>query len=199
MIKGTKYFNNKDYYYIQTNNPQETLLRLLGFEKYLLTCGPSTMLNCIAPLGVNVEISAPGLGKLQPEGVAANYFVSPENWPAFKKIRNLEFNKDLIPFYIPQYYPYVAEKLFNVKAKYFELKIFNLIASKVLEGNAIQACLKVPDHYIAVVAYDDERNELIYNDSRPERFADGNGFNRRMNITEFEKNVKNYFVEYYKI
>lgn len=204
MEKGTKYWNikkdnNGDYhYFIQTNNPTEQILERKGVKEFLESCGPSAAVNCCASIGAPVTIYTPGEYRPQPEEVLMDFFHNPANQAALLSIRNVDW-KIHLPNRIPQYYPYAVKKVFGVNANYFENHSFNTIASKVVDGNAIQACLVKPGHYIAIVAYDDIQKELIYNDSWPNRFADGNGFNRRMNEAEFQSNVCNYFVEYFKL
>jgi hypothetical protein len=86
--------------------------------------------------------------------------------------------------------------VFGVKATFQFGNDFNKIASYLANGNAVQLCLINPGHYIAAVAYDDEKQEIIFNDPWPGRFADQNGFNRRMGRAEVAANVKTFFIVY---
>jgi hypothetical protein len=62
-----------------------------------------------------------------------------------------------------------------------------------LGTRSVQLCLKDPRHYIAAVAYDDEKDEIVFNDSWPDRFDDGNGFNRRLKKADV-LNLQNFIV-----
>jgi hypothetical protein len=53
-----------------------------------------------------------------------------------------------------------------------------------------------PGHCIAAVAYDDEKQEIVYNDPWPGRFPDGNGFNRGMGRAELKSHVKPFMIAY---
>jgi hypothetical protein len=73
---------------------------------------------------------------------------------------------------------------------------FKGVSEKLSAGKAVQLCLVKPGHYIAAVAYDEARREIIYNDPWPERFPDKNGFNRRLTEGEYRANVKPYLIVY---
>jgi hypothetical protein len=97
---------------------------------------------------------------------------------------------------VPQFYPSAVEAVFGAKAVFEWGADFAGAAACLREGRAVQLCLVKPGHYIAAVAFDDESREIIFNDPWPGRFADGNGFNRRMGEAEFKGNVKPYRIVY---
>jgi hypothetical protein len=188
----SKYGRDKNYYYVQTNNAIEQILKKKNVQSWLENCGPTTAINCIASLGINVE-KWPGM---QPEDIISIFFNNPANFTKLTSIRNLDLNNYLVNE-IPQYYPYMAKYLFNVESKYIVTNNYDLIIKYLKDGNTIQMCLRNPGHYIAAI--DTENNNIIYNDPWPGR--DGlknNGFNEVMDITEFDKNITGYFIVYFK-
>ncbi len=198
MIHGTRFATDRDRYYIQTNNPTEQLLKKREGEGWLESCGPSAAVNCLATLGYDLVILCPGVYKPQPEEVLMDFFNDPKNYAKFAEIR-----KDLDPVSfpgnrVPQWYPYAVQQVFAATASFVWGSELEKITQFLKRGFAVQLCLKKPGHYIAVVAYDDETNELIFNDSWPDRFPDKNGFNRRMGADEYKRNVKPWAILYMK-
>ncbi|MDR2446070.1 MAG: hypothetical protein LBD58_02065 [Treponema sp.] len=96
----------------------------------------------------------------------------------------------------PQFYPVTVKAVFGVKAVFEWGAGFDKTAAELQSGKAAQLRLVKPGHYIAAVAYDGEAREIIFNDPCPGRFADGNGFNRRMGEAEFKGNVMPYRIVY---
>jgi hypothetical protein len=196
MIHGTKFWNKRGTFYIQSNNPLEQLLKKRKRkDSWLESCGPSAACSCISSLGCDLTIRCPGSYKPQPEETLMDFFNDPINYDAFEKIR-----AGVIATYpgnrIPQFYPYAVYEVFGVLSQFRWGFTFDDVAKYVTGGNPVQICLKSPGHYIAVVAYNDDKKHLIYNDSWPGRFKDKNGFNRSMDYKEFSKNVQNYFIVY---
>jgi len=198
MIKGTKYWNDSDKYYTQENNPLDNMLRKAKVKLWLETCGPTSAVNIASSMGLLPEVPKYGIYRMQPESVVMDYFNDSRQYGKFNFVRDLD-NKKWLNNEIPQYYPIMANELFGMKAIFDFGLVWDLITSNLVEGNGIQLCLKKPGHYIAAVAYDSGTNEIIYNDSHPSRFKDGKGgHNRRMTKKEFLKNVKPYYIIYYK-
>jgi hypothetical protein len=197
MIKGVRLWDNEDVYYSQENNPTEAFLKatLNDRDSWLETCGPTAAINCLAAMGVNIEIVCPGIYKPQPEEVLMDFLNDPRNKAALKAVRLVD---DTIPENrVPQYYPLAVGRVFRAKAMFVWGLTFMDVAKYVLAGRAVQICLRRPGHYIAVIAYDDAARELIYNDSWGGRFPDGGGgWHRKMAWGEFNKNVQTYFVVY---
>ena len=194
MIKGAMFWNDRDHYYVQTNNPTETLLRVKQDADWLESCGPTAATNCLAAMGLPVQIVCPGNYQPQPEEVLMDYFNDPRNKETLNGVRAVDDN---IPKNrVPQFYPLAVYEVFGVVSQFRWGFSFDDVAAFVTAGNPVQMCLKKPGHYIAVVAYDGDKQHLIYNDSWPGRFKDKNGFNRTMNYKEFSSNVQNYFIVY---
>jgi hypothetical protein len=197
MIKGIKNWKNKNYYYVQTNNPTEESLRKKGVKYWLESCGNTSAVNIIAGMDYNVDIKCPGGYLLPADEALGDFFNDPSNYKEFEKIRKDVDPKKLMGNEIPQYYPYAVKQVFNVNAEFVFIKDFDKIAEHIQEGKGVQLCLKKPGHFIACVAYDDVKKEIIINDSWPGRFADKNGFNKRLTQTEYDKNVNSFAVIFY--
>lgn len=195
MIKGVKFWSDRDCYFVQTNNPTEEILRKRSDGIWLVSCGPSAAVTCIAAMGFDVEVKTPGSYKPQSEEVLMDFFNDPRNYPALQKVRPETPPDVWHGNEVPQFYPVAVTAVFGVKAHFEWGAVFETVASELQNGKAVQLCLKKPGHYIAAVAYDDERNEVIFNDPWPRRFKDGNGFNRRLSKADFS-NVKPFRIVY---
>jgi hypothetical protein len=147
-------------------------------------------------MGYPVNINCPGSYHPQPEEVLMDFFNDSRNFEAFKQIRESLDPKKIPGNRVPQYYPYAVDKVFNVESHFAWNNQFDTIVEEIKKGNAVQLCLKKPGHYVAAIAYDDETDEIIFNDSWPDRFKDKNGFNRRMGRNEYNKNVKKWYIGY---
>ncbi|MDR1587298.1 MAG: C39 family peptidase [Treponema sp.] len=196
MIKGVKFWSARDCYYVQTNNPTEEILRKRSDKDWLVSCGPSAAACCLAAMGHDVDVRCPGPYRPQSEEVLMDYFNDPRNYDALKKAR-----PDTPPDVwhgneVPQFYPVAVPAVFGVPARFEWGNDFDKIAAYLVRGKAVQLCLVKPGHYVAAVAYDDEKQEIIYNDPWPGRFPDRNGFNRRMGRAECKANVKPFLIVY---
>ena len=195
MIKGVKFWSDRDCYFVQPNKPTEEILRKRSDGVWLVSCGPSAAVTCIAAMGFDVEVKTPGGYKPQSEEVLMDFFNDPRNYPALQKVRPETPPDVWHGNEVPQFYPVAVTAVFGVKARFEWGAVFETVASELQNGKAVQLCLKKPGHYIAAVAYDDERNEVIFNDPWPRRFKDGNGFNRRLSKADFS-NVKPFRIVY---
>ena len=197
MIRGAKYYNDSTRRYSQDNNPTEEQLRKHGIKSYLETCGPTAALNCISALGHNTDLdNLPG-EVIQPEEVLSDFLNDPKNYDDLRNIRP-SLNPASIPGgRVPQYYPWAVKVLFNVVCEFKWNMTFDSVSFDVSKGKAIQICFENPGHYVAVLAYDDVKDELIYNDPWSGNPMNKNGgFNERLSRREFIDNVKNYFLIY---
>ena len=197
MIRGVKHWNDRNYYYIQTNNPTEEILRKKGVKKYLESCGNTSSVNIIASMDYNVDIKSPGKYMLPADQALGDFLNDPSNYPEFEKIRTDINPIDYLGNEIPQYYPYAVKQLFNVKAEFLFIKDFERIKTHLQAKRGIQLCLITPSHFVACVAFDDVKNEIIFNDSWPERFPDKDGFNKRLSETDYDNNIKSFALIYY--
>lgn len=204
MVEGVAYFNERDTFYTQTNNPTESLLKKVRETAdsrggWLESCGPTSAINCLAAMGKRIDVVCPGDYNPQPEEVLMDYFNDPRNASKLEEVRSLGDGSVTIPYNrVPQYYPLAVWDVFDVRGSFHWSPDFDRIVKKVRAGNAIQVCLKSPGHYIALVAYDLSTDELIFNDSWGDRFKDGKGgWNRRMSRDEFSSNVQPYYIVYH--
>lgn len=199
MRRGAPKLGDRSYYCKQTNNAFEEYLKTRYGERWLTTCGPSSMVNCVGALGRSTGPTKLGSFEFQPEDLVTLFFNDYRNFEDFKKVRDYSIGvlAKTPKNEIPQYYPLASEALFGVKSELLFGLSFESIRDRVVTGkHTIQACLRHPAHYIALVGYDDEKDSLIYDDSYPERFSDKNGFNRSMSRIEFVSNMDNYFIVY---
>lgn len=199
MISGAKYWYDRDRcYFSQENNPTEQILKKREEEGFLESCGPSAACSALSSLGYDLTIRCPGSYSPQPEEVLMDFFNDPRNYDKLEAIRR-GVDPALMPGNrVPQWYPYAVKEVFGATGAFFWTNGLGAVAKYLEKGYAVQLCLKKPGHYIAAVAYDNEANEIIFNDSYPGRFADRNGFNRHMDAEEFKRNVKSYAIIYSK-
>jgi len=204
MIKGTKFWNNREMYYSQNNNPTEEQLKKMlhelgakhNFEykaaTHFETCGPTAAVMGLASRGDIMPMEAPGGYMLQPEEILADYFNDPKNYALFKKIIPDAWYD---PTEIPSnrciaLYPQAIKSVFGKNVKFVPSKLsFSTLRENLFAGCAVQLCLITPGHFIVAVAFDDITNMIIYND--PWDGREGvSGFNRKLSMTEYESNVK---------
>jgi hypothetical protein len=102
---------------------------------------------------------------------------------------------------IPQFYPQAVKEVFGAKGNFIWVKQdkFRTVVSSIDNRHVVQMCLKKPGHYIAALAYDTEKKCIIYNDPWSGRSGLKNdGFNEEMYEDEFERNVQDFFIVYWK-
>jgi hypothetical protein len=205
LITGAKYWDKLDRYYKQSNNSVETMIKKLGIEwvkksgnnggkspGWLETCGPTAAVMCMDAMDILPWQPYDGV---QVEDILTLWLNNPCNYGDMRASRP-ELNPDeWMGNRVPQYYPPAVKKLFKVSARFASLS-WEDIASMLLNGHAIQLCKVTPGHYIAAVAYDSEKNEIIYHDPWPEQYADGQGFCRRITRPEFVANIHPWGVIY---
>lgn len=197
MISGAGYWDDRDRYYSQENNPTEAFLKATIDSRFfwLESCGPTSAVNCLSAMGFRTDVECPGAYEPQPEEVLMDFFNDPRNKAKLDAVRvvadNIPENR------VPQYYPVGVKEVFDAVCEFKWGPTFKVVADLVSSGHAVQVCLVKPSHYIAVVAYDTIKKELVYHDSHGSRFADGKGgFARRMTEDEFKSNVQPYYIVY---
>ena len=203
VIKGLLYWQDSNRYYSQENNPEEEEFKKLGLKSWLQTCGPTAMINILDNMGHDVRIITPGGWKPQPESTLTDFFNDSRNYTKFKEIRPNLNPASLMANMVPQYYPYAIEQLFGVKGLFSWGCTWTTVTKLISEGTGVMICLSEPGHYVAPIAYDAEKNELIYNDpwkgnKWPASQAGKPGYARRMKQAEFEGNTESYRIEVYK-
>ena len=197
MVYGAKKWDNPDTYYSQENNPTEAFLKATVEERagWLESCGPTAAVNCLAAMGVHLDIVCPGDYRPQPEEVLMDFFNDPRNRDELEEIRNLDIT---IPENrVPQFYPYAVMQVFGVSARFEWGVSWGELVSYLKSGHSVQVCLKSPGHYIAVVAYDSDEDVMLYNDPWGSRFADGKGgWHRRLFKQAVAGNLQEYLIVY---
>lgn len=200
MIRGTKRWDDRGTFSVQTNNAVETILskKLQKDSRgvpvgWLEDCGPTAAVNVLESMGVATMVKTPGGWIAQPEDALAMWFNDPRNYSEMKKARADIDPGQYLGNEVPQFYPSAVKAVFGVVGMYTEGQSFEWIGSLVSSGVGAMICLKNPGHYLAVVAYDDVKKELIYRDSWPGRTGT-DGFNLRMSPSEFKSNVKPFVI-----
>jgi hypothetical protein len=193
-------WNDHDAYYSQTNNVVETILAKTGANRKLETCGPTAAVMLIEALGPNMILSTSQYGHwmMQPEDVLACWFNDPRNYDAMRKVRGDVDPATIMGNEVPQWYEAAIPAVFGVKAKFAWGLIAN-IQDALEEGRGVLATMEKPGHYIAIVGYDTDTQEVIYHDPWPGnrwplRYADKPGRCRRLTVEE-QANLKPYRVE----
>jgi hypothetical protein len=125
-----------------------------------------------------------------------DFFNDPRNYDALKKARPDTPPEVWHGNEVPQFYPVAVPAVFGIKAEFQWGADLGKVAAFLESGKAVQLCLVKPGHYVAAVAYDSEKREIIYNDPWPLRFPDKNGFNRRMGEAECKANLKPFIIVY---
>ncbi len=197
--KGVRFWNDRGRYYSQENNPTEAYLKATRHDRdsWLESCGPTAAVNCLAAMGKSVDITCPGTFKPQPEEVLMDFFNDPRIKDDLREIRSNSVVDMLPENRVPQYYPHGVYAVFGVRGRFEWGNEWESIVKELDRGRAVQLCLKNPGHYIAVLAYDTQTRELIYNDPWGARFPDGKGgHNRRLSTRELRENVQPFRITY---
>jgi len=179
-MKGALYWDDRTRYSIQTNNPTEMILKKRHEASWLESCGPTAAVNCLEACGHDTRITTPGGWLPQPEEVLLDCFHDPRNAALLGQFE--------MPNRVMGLYPPALLAVFGVSAMVLPLR-FDSLAAYLETGHSVQLLLKEPGHYIAAVAWDEAAKEVVYWDSWPERFPDGDGFCRRMAEREYDTNV----------
>lgn len=199
---GIKKWNDTSTYYSQENNATESVMaRLLGKDKYLETCGPTSATMIVDAIGKSVNVSVPGKYKMQPEDALFLWFHDRRNYEKMARIRP-ETDPGTTKYWgnqIPQYYPVAIKEVFGVNAEFRWGIHENTIVSALQDSQGVLVCLKEPGHFVAVVAYNEGTGEIIYNDPWPGNYwpselVGTSGFNRKMKSERFISNCQPFHV-----
>ena len=190
-IQGCQFWNDRNVYFAQENNPTEQILRArLGGKGWLETCGPTAAVNCLAAMGELTPWTTPGGYSPQPEQELMDHMTDPRNWEKFRKAWGGEDPQVVPGNEVAQWYPVAIQEVLGTKCWFWGELALELAIKHVQAGRAIQVCLKNPGHFVALVAYDSDRGEFIINDSWSGRWPSGSGWNQRLSKTEYDRNVK---------
>ena len=201
MIKGVNYWSDRNRFWVQTKNGIEAILKVAlpagadGIHHgWLETCGPTSAVNVLDAMGKPLDNKSVGGASLRPMDFLALWMNEPINFPSLTKgIPGVTDPDQFMENELAQAYPEAILQVFATVAEYFEGKSWDWLTGAVAGGRGAMICLKNPGHFLAVVAYDDVTQELIYNDSWPGRTGT-DGWNLRMGKTEWIANVKPYVI-----
>jgi hypothetical protein len=189
-IQGCRYWNDRARYYGQENNPTEHLLKCrLDGKGWLETCGPTAAINCLAAMGVLSDWTTPGGYHPQPEQELTDYLNDPKNFSKLKAVWGSIDPEAVLGNEVAEWYPLAVREVFGLTAKFVGPLSLDSAIGHLSEGRAIQVCLVQPGHFVALVAYDFDKQEFIINDPWSGRWPDGKGWNKRMPVSEFERNL----------
>lgn len=202
-VFGTPHWKETGRYYRQDNDASVEMLRKYhqiseetGVDYSLVACGPNVALNILDALGHDVTIKTPGQWPVQATDVLLAWFFDRRNTSAMKAARD-----NIEPFEypgqtIPQYYPPAVRDVFGVSCVFEWGASWDQVSRYLYMGEGVQICLKDPGHFIAAVAFDPGKGELIYHDPWPARTrSDGKGL--RMGVSEFQANIQPYLIRYF--
>jgi len=192
-ILGTPYWNDREKaYFTQENNAYEHVLkcRLPEGISPLETCGPTASLNCLASLGYDIRVRSPGRYRPQPEDVLTSFFNDPANFPALREAWSGLDPERLPGNEVAQWYPLAVREVFGKPCEFAGELSFYEARAHLSNGRPVQVCLRKPGHFVALVAYDEEKAEFILNDSWSGRWPDRDGFNKRLSKAEYGVNIK---------
>lgn len=190
---GAPYAQDRHRFYIQSNNPTEQALKIYGKKTWLVSCGPTAMINCLAAIGVDVEVCRVGAYTPQPEEIVFDFLNDPRNLPALMSIRSLDLGAlGIGANEVPQYYPYVAAQMYRATGRYSDRLTVEEIRKALVEGSAIQLSISA-GHYIAVVGFIGDT--YYFHDSWPNRVG-GDGFLVPISEGNLEAISKRYGIIY---
>lgn len=198
MITGAKFWD-KDYY-DQKNNAFEQQNKLKYGEKvtviqpngksdiihYSEMCGPTSAINCLSALGYDLRVyTAAGPVNVQPEDLLPCWMY--QNKKTLLALHDGIENE--LPERVMANYPYSVNQLFKANAEFLGPWInWDRLVKMICAGGAVQILL--PGHYVACVAYDDEKNEIIFLDSYYQP-------RQRLTVERYIKEVAQYYVHYF--
>lgn len=214
-------FDRERSFYRQSNNSAEELLRKVHLQiardvrlllegkvdgstlnavlhkilSYLETCGPTSAVMCMAAFGRFENDPVDG-ALTQREDELTDFFNDPRNYARFRAVRDDVDPASIPGNRVPQYYPIAVKTLYGVRCEFLWTTLLAVV-EHLKEGRTAQLCFKDPGHFFSAVAYDEERDEIVYNDPWPERYMDGNGFNRRAKTAALQDLVEPYALVYY--
>jgi hypothetical protein len=201
-IIGLPRWNAPDAYYSQTNNVVEAVIRKAKGTAtgWLETCGPTAAVMLLDAVDKLETTRTPGGWEPQPEDILAAWMNDARNADAMALFRDDLDPNAVFGNQVPQWYEPAVDAVFGVRAK-FEPGVSLVAIGRALEaGRGVLVTLKNPGHYIAIVAFDPQANQLIYHDPWPNNpwpaaLQGKPGAGRRVNSTILLENLKPYRVE----
>lgn len=213
MIKGIKYWNNSSIRYEQTQNATEAIIRKVKIEinkelkknykeedidinlGYLESCGASAFCTIMEGMGILKPADYPQINgqRIQFDDFVMMYLNDPHKDILFYPGNSMD-NRWIYS------YPTLAKELFNVSSKMHwgaSALSFDQAAKELTKGNGIQICLKRPGHYLACIAYDDDKDAILFSDSWGSRPGNKNGgWQEVLTRDEYNNNTVNHKLVY---
>jgi hypothetical protein len=191
MIYGTRYWNDVKTFHIQDNNVFEETFRKKGVINFLESCGPTSAVNAILAMEGPSYFDNLKIGDFepQPEDLLMLYFNDYRNYDNFRRKRS-----DVNPFImlnneVPQFYPDAVKAVFGYECEFAFEKDWERLKGCLKEGKSVM--IAEPGHYTCIVAYDDDTDEVVYNDPWSGHYATGE-FNLRYTKKYYRDKTANY-------
>ena len=176
MIYKTKYMEDRRRCaFSQKNNGWEAAIG--DYE----SCGPTSFVSGLNSVGYDTAL----VEGVQDEDIVMAFFMNENNYKAFRQIRdNIDPQKYKWCNRIPQYYPYMADRMFEADAEFDWGPVADKTVKALKKKCAVHLCFGY-GHFVVGVGYDSGSDELIYNDPL-------NGFNLRMPVNKMVDDFKNW-------
>ena len=193
--------SKKSLYFVQTRSPIEAILKAHDSQNFnttdakywLETCGPHSMANAVlavAPDPSIYDVKTPGGWVPRMPDLATLFFNGPQQIPAFQKLLpDTDFDTALENEYLALY-PTACAALFGVRCQYKASHTWQDLIDAMKAGQSVQIVLTKPGHFLAVVGYDDQTNELVYIDPDDRRQPADGWWRARIGQAEHDSNVK---------
>jgi len=142
-----------------------------------------------------------GGAEIQPEDAMTMWLNDTRNYPLLREQREDIDPKDYMCNRVPQYFPIAVQKIFRVESEFVWGCHFDDLKKRVTVGQACVVLLKNPGHFITIKAYDEDTNELLYDDPWsenpwPSRSKGTSSFNRRLIEQDFS-NIDSFKIVFY--
>lgn len=194
MTFGIKKFSDSSIKYDQERNGVEAIIKKVNAANkvnvgYLESCGICafcTLMEGMEYLSSKLYLTFPTGKKIQFDDAVMVYANDPANGFDNSKMANR----------VAISYPKLANELFGARAEIVWSIDKNQLVSHLKSSDGIQICLKNPGHWIAVVAYDEDKDEFIYMDSWGSRPGLKNGGVHEVMSAKDLSNVQPFYIWY---
>ncbi len=196
---GTEKRFDRSIRYDQVNNGTEAIIKKIlkenNIEKgYLESCGVSSL--CCGQEAINV-LRQEHYFKF-PSGKFASY--DDAVMSHVNTFEGYESDPDRFDNRYARTYPKIVENLFpECKSEYLKHKTFFNAVEEIKKGKAVQILLEA-GHWICLIGYLRDDNELVYHDSWGSRPGLKNkGLFERIGLVEYTESVMDFIITYEKV